>query len=346
MMKSKLVPLQLPYDLRAHNPYNLIVDSQHLNENPLGDSSIRHNYLLVPKKKQSQYAVIFHLSGFFSTGFQNFHFKTLEDNFVQSIDIGVTQKKIPQAIHVFVDASTFWGGSQFINSEASGLYADYILQDIFAALKENFKLKTNNQFCCVMGASSGGYGALALVSETSSPFGIAFACAPDSYFEASLLPELLEAAPELLKYKKLSKIKEQLANNELQDKKSFFNLINVLAMTHCYSEKKHFKKDFIEFPIDLYTGEINIQIWQEWLEKDPLFFLKKRLKEIKDKEIYLDVGIYDNFSLQYGTRQIHKLLIHSKVDSHLTEFSGNHFGLKNRKLLFLEKLNNIWGHNG
>ncbi len=342
MNESKIERFELPYPLKKHSFCNLIVESQALQRNPLGDPSRRHNYALVPKGKKKSFPLVFHLSGYFSTGFNQFQVKTLSKNFVEQIDHGVSTGRIPQAVHIFVDASTYWGGSQFINSHGCGDYGDYILSDLYPAVLENLPVNPTAAQTCVMGGSSGGYGALALVSAKGSPFGLAFATAPDSYFEASLKPELFQAAPELLKYKSFSHLKKMLDGGELQDKKSFFNLANVVAMAHCYSPKKAFKNGFLQFPIDLHTGEIDSSLWKEWLKHDPIHFLKARKKYLEGKTIHLDVGKYDNFSLQFGTRQIAETLKNAKIKHTYTEFSGNHFGLSARRLGFLEKLGKTW----
>lgn len=341
MSLSRLKSIDLPYDLQAHKCHILEVESKALKGNPLGDSPIRQNYVLVPVGEAKNWPVVFHLSGYFSTGFQSFYVKTLSENFVQKLDQGVKAGSFPKAIHVFVEATTFWGGSQFINSAGCGQYSDYILKEIVKEVKAQFTPSDKSSEWCLMGASSGGYGALHLLSQ-SSQFDLAFAVAPDSFFEASLLPELFQALPELNKYKSFSEIKKLIKKDELQDKKSFFNLMNVIAMAHCYAPESSLKKDFIEFPVDLYTGEVNKSLWSQWLKHDPIHFLKKRKEKLKGKEVFLDVGKYDNFSLQFGTRQIASVLKDLKVKHHYTEFSGNHFGLTQRKLVLLSELKKRW----
>lgn len=336
MVDAKLSELVLPYDLKKYEAYNLIVESSALNENPLGDPARRSNYILVPKKSRQNQAVIFHLAGYFSTGYQMFSSKTLELNFPQNLDRLLAESGAGRAIHVFVDASTYWGGSQFINSPGSGRYQDYILKELFPSVTK--LLPCDLDRTCVMGGSSGGYGALSLVSQKNSPFRVAFATAPDSLFEVSLLPDLYKAAPELSKYKNFRTLKKMIGSGDLQGKRSFFNLVNIIAMAHCYAPKDAFEKDWMEWPIDLYSGEINQSLWKQWLKHDPVRFLKKRLANLKSKTIALDVGKYDDYALQYGTRQIFDFLQKSEVESHYSEFPGNHFGLSARRLKFLFKL--------
>lgn len=337
MKNSRLRELDLPYFLTKHRAQNLIVTSEVLKNNPLGDPSIRHNYILEPVENSRDLPVIFHLSGYFSTGHDSFQQKVLSSNFVQRIDQGVEAGILTSALHVFVDANTFWGGSQFINSFGCGRYEDYILQELYPAVTSCFSLDKGGT-ACLMGGSSGGYGALSLLSAEESPFQTAVAVAPDSQFPISLLPDLFKAAPELTKFKNFNEIKSQLALGEMQNKKSFFNLANVIAMAHCYSPAYAFKNDFLQFPIDLYSGKINEALWAEWLQQDPICFLQKRAANLKGKKIYLDVGKYDDFSLQFGTRQLSQLLDSLNVKNEYSEFAGNHFGLTARKLLFLQQL--------
>ncbi len=340
MPQSEKKPLLLPYELKNFETYNLVVNSEILKGNPLGDPSHRHNYCLVPEGEQKSLPVVFHLSGYFSNGPSNFTPKTLDKNFVQKIDEAQTLKKAPKAIHVFVDAMTYWGGSQFLNSPGCGNYQDYIIKELVPQVCEEFK--TKHEKLAVMGGSSGGYGALHLISVPKSPFQIALATAPDSFFDGSLWPEVLAAAPEILKFKNLKDLKKKIDQGELLEKRSFFNLANVVAMAHCYSYKDNISKNKIDWPIDLYSAELKPKIWKHWKTHDPIVFLKKRLKNIGSKEIHLDVGLYDNFHLQYGTRQIYSLLKQEKKNVKFTEFSGNHFGLSARKLVFLETLAKKW----
>lgn len=342
MSSSRWISFLPPFALHAHEAGNLILESAVLKANPLGDTNRRHNYVLVPKSIAKPLPLIFHLSGYFSTGYENFYSKTLSSNYIQQIDELVVEGRAPKAIHVFVEASTFWGGSQFINSPGSGRYADYISKELFSAIQTQFSVVDDPRFICVMGGSSGGYGALSLISQKNSPFGLAFATAPDSFFEASLKPEIYKAAPEIAKYKSFKEIKTKLKAGELQDKKSFFNFINVLAMAHCYAPKESFTKNGLQWPIDLHTGELDASLWKKWLKHDPVHFLPKRIENLQGKEVYLDVGKYDNFSLQFGTRQIAKSLQTAKIKHRLTEFPGGHFGLRARRLLFIEELAKKW----
>lgn len=337
-MKYTVHTLVTPLETELFDLQNLIIDSKSLASNALGDSPRKHNYVLVPKNKKPA-ALIVHLAGYFGNGYQNFNFKTLEENFPQMIVAASEAKKIPMAVHVFVDAMTAVGGSQFIKSDACGDYESYIQSELLPALEKEYKLLKGEEHRCVFGASSGGYGSLHHISASKSPFGVAVAIAPDSHFESSLLPELYKAAPYLNELSSLKKIKQALELGTLKKRKIFFDIMNALAMTLCYSP---LKKEEVQFPIDLKTGEKNEKIWKIWQEKDPVDFLKSRADNLKKKFVYLDVGALDEFSLYFGARHIKAVLEKQKTPHAYSEFVGGHFALGERKMLALEWLKELW----
>ncbi len=80
------------------------------------------------------------------------------------------------------DASTRYGGSQYLNSTATGRYEDHILE-LLAFIDSKYPTRPEASQRAVMGHSSGGYGALRLGMCHADTFGLAAAHAPDLYFE-------------------------------------------------------------------------------------------------------------------------------------------------------------------
>lgn len=317
---------------------NHIVSSSVLKKNPLGDSPIKHNFVLEPTKK-GPWPLVLHLAGYFGNGSYSFNQKTMEENFSQTVIRLTEAGEIPKAVHVFVDAMTGVGGSQFINSDGCGDYSDYIQKELLPSLHKSFSLKKDSRFQCIIGSSSGGYGALHHGSLKDSPLGVMIAIAPDSAFETSLLPDMYKLAPYMSEYKDIKSIQSALRTGTLQKKKNFFQIMNALAMTLCYSPME---KNKLNFPIDEHTGELKKEIWKEILKKDPVEFLPERVKNLKNKLIYIDVGMYDDFSLYFGARRIRNSLESSKIPFEYSEFPGTHFGLSERKVEALKWLNNKW----
>lgn len=326
------------YETPGFSLTTLKIESQILKDNPLGDSPRRALPVLSPLN-EGPHPVVFVLAGF--TGNAPFYTnpKFNESNAIQVICEAFAKGLSPSAHYVFVDALTSWGGSQFINSSATGNYEDYIIQEVVAAVKDNYNCSTNASEWCVMGGSSGGYGALHLGSKFPEIFKVIAAIAPDSFFQASLLSEFYVTAPTWEKYGSARKILDDLKSGKIMKQKNWHSITNAIAMAACYAPKG----DGIEilFPLTR-DGEIINEVWSKILEKDPIHFLKERKPRLHNSVVYLDVGQRDNFHLQYGARQIAKLLSTQDLQLTYNEFDGNHFEIGERRVEVWKWLTQVW----
>ncbi len=327
-------------NLRIHS---LKAHSEVLKGNPLGDSHIRHHLVLEPAATRAQPRAAFEedpldglplvvvLSGYSSNGTKSFSWRSFEANDPQRLDQLVGQGKAPRAIYVFVDAWTFWGGSQFINSPAVGRYEDHIVTELIPSLYKSFpNLSRDSRRCCVYGGSSGGYGALHLASRYPEIFGMVAAQAPDSFFEVSLLPELYSAWPHWLALGGLEGIRRELEEGRLLKKRFAHSLLNAVAMGLCYAPTEDGRS--FEWPFNPETGALSSEVWQRWKAHDPCEFLPQRREQVKKwQAAYLDVGTRDQFHLYFGARQIRNELLGQAVDLDYSEFAGDHFELGDRR---------------
>ncbi|MDG0817412.1 alpha/beta hydrolase [Bdellovibrio svalbardensis] len=328
MISSETLQNLRGFEITNFNIETLKIDSAHLKHNPLKDSALRYNPLLVPKS-EGPWPVVFILGGFSGNAPFYFNPKFNEQNAVQVIDQAFARGEAPEALYVFVDALSTWGGSQFLNSAAVGNYEDYIMQEIVPSIKKHFNVSHKASEWCVMGGSSGGYGALHLSSKYPEFFGVMAAIAPDSFFEASLLNDLYQALPLWEKYQSGIRALEELRSGKLTKHRNWHSLLNAFGMAACYSPNGE-HGDF-NYPLSK-NGEKIEAVWKEWLEKDPLHFLPKRISGLKKlNAIYLDVGTKDNYNLQYGSRQISQILKTHQIEHDYIEFDGNHFDIGERR---------------
>lgn len=319
----------LPYfPLKNFDLETLTVVSKKLTPNPLSDPHTRHNPILIPKKLGKNRPLVLYLSGYGGEAYNAFNSKWPSSNVSQKIDFSFSRKKAPNAIYVFVDAGTSLGGSQFINSKGTGNYANYITQELLPLIKKEYKTSDK---VCVMGISSGAYGALFLASHYPKLFSHVGALGPDSFFEYSILTEIYTAIPYFSSYKNLKQLKEGLDSRE---HKGSWSLLNSVAMGLCYSPNSKGVLG-VDWPVDLKTGKIKDKVWKKWKAHDPVEFLKKKTLKAKS---YLEVGLQDQFFLLYGARQIKSLLKHCSYN----EFEGDHFALSSRIPHCLEWLEKEW----
>lgn len=337
-MKSQIFENLFLYETPGFNFTTLKIESEILKGNPLGDPTKRALPILSPIG-EGPHPVIFILAGF--TGNSPFYTnpKFNESNAVQVICEASAKGMAPNAHYVFVDSLTSWGGSQFINSEATGHYEDFIIQEVVNAVRNNYNCNPESSHWCIMGGSSGGYGALHLGSKFPEIFGVIAAIAPDSFFQASLLPEFYTAGPTWEKYGTARKILEDLKSGKIMKIKNWHSIVNAIAMAACYAPKGSDIE--ILFPLTR-DGEVVEDVWNKFLTKDPIHFLKERKPRLHNSVVYLDVGQRDNFHLQYGARQIAKIL--STQDTQLTynEFDGNHFEIGERRVEVWKWLTQVW----
>ncbi|MES2965476.1 MAG: alpha/beta hydrolase-fold protein [Bdellovibrionota bacterium] len=333
MEKSVLKTDLALFDFRSFDIRTLDVESEALAGNPLGDPSLRRNPVLVPKGSRpssSGWPVVLMLSGFTGNGWSAFYKKPFELTTAEILDRAVAIGEAPLAIYVFCDAMTAWGGSQFIDSAAMGNYETYVSRDLVTAVKTKLPATHDVSRWCVMGGSSGGYGALHLASSHPELFGVVVAIAPDSFFEASLLGEIRTALPVIEKLGAVAGVKEELKSGRLAKRKDWHVVLNAVAMGLCYSGDA---SGSVEWPVDSRSGNVETREWARWLEHDPLVFLPKRSVNVaKWKACLLDVGTRDQFHLQYGTRQLADSLTETLGDRlSSTEFDGTHFDIGERR---------------
>ena len=330
-MNTNVLPHLAVHEYENFELHTLVIESEVLRQNPLGDSTRRTCPVLVPRGNDLPVVVM--LSGFTGNGPTAFNVKSFEVGGSIKLDRAVSRGEAPRAVYIYVDAMTFWGGSQFINSPGMGRYEDFLVNEVCEAVKAKFPV--GDQWC-VMGGSSGGYGALHLASKYPERFGVAVALAPDSFFEASLLPEIRTALPILTRMGGVRAVRDELISGKLMKRKDWHVILNAVAMGLCYAPLENGEP---VWPIDPETGLVIESIWAEWSKWDPLVFLSKRKLA---SSFYLDAGDRDQFQLQYGTRQIRDLLRKQGADVTWVGFEGTHFDLGDRREPAWRWLSGLW----
>ena len=87
-----------------------------------------------------------------------------------------------------VDCRSRYGGSQYLNSTATGPYADYVVNEILPALDVKYTSLKDGTSPIIAGHSSGGYGALLFGINQHEKFSAVVALSPDSNFDITHKP--------------------------------------------------------------------------------------------------------------------------------------------------------------
>lgn len=309
--------------------------SRILKNNSLKDPFIRDVVVYLPpsyKTKRKKYPVVFLIAGFTGFGKMSLNVSPYTENIQQRLDRMIGKEKLKEMIVVMPDCFTKYGGSQYVNSSATGRYEDYIIKEIVPFIDNNFRTIKKASSRCIMGKSSGGFGAMWLSMRHPEIFGLMVSHSGDSGFEYCYMKDFPEFIVNIQKYGKGHNAVRQFIRTQINMKqpkdKSFFNVLNVIGMSAAYSPNPERKEYNFDLPFDLYTGAINKQIWNKWLKFDPVRLVDKYKTNLKKlKMIFIDCGNRDEFHMQAGSRMFTEKLKKYNIKHVYQEFSGGHYDI-------------------
>src|SRR5690242_6494035 len=116
--------------------------SQVLANNPLGDPATRSLPVIVPPGYDAapdrRYPVIYGLTGFTGRGAMLLNVGAWQPNLQQRLD-RLWAAGMPPCLVVLPDCFTRLGGSQYLNSTATGRYEDYVTQEIVPFIDSQYR---------------------------------------------------------------------------------------------------------------------------------------------------------------------------------------------------------------
>jgi S-formylglutathione hydrolase FrmB len=312
-----------------------VIQSEVLKDNPLGDPHRRPLYVYaspgVDETRDQAYPSIYVIQGMTGQVDMWFNRTAFEPTMFERLDDLFSDGSTPDAIVVFVDAWTSYGGSQFINSTATGRYMDYLCDEVVAFVDERYPTVPGRDSRGLTGKSSGGYGAMVVPMLRPDVFGALASHAGDALFEACYLPDFPKTARILRddfegsfevfweRFRSADALLEEM-----------YTPINTYAMAACYSPDES-SPGKVTLPFEVDTGLLLDEVWARWLEWDPVRLAPKHLDALASmKRIYLDAGRSDEYYLDLGAQAFSKELSKAGVDHTLELFEGAHGGLQYR----------------
>ncbi len=312
-------------------------ESQVLKGNPLGDKHVRDLYVYLPpdyERSNKKFPVVYCLTGFTGRGKMFLNDSAFAPNLAERMDKLISDGTIRPMIAVLPDCFTYYGGSQYINSSATGDYEDYLTQEIIEFVDDNFRTIRDKNSRAVMGKSSGGYGALIMAMRHADRFGLACSTSGDAYFEFCYFPGIAEGF-RAIKGDPKALIEKFWRETERKGKDDFAAL-NTIGMSACYAPNDATEIGF-DLPFDLETGEIRWDVWGRWLEHDPVRLVDKSVENLKSlKLLFIDAGTRDEFALDLGAKILCKRLKEFNIPFLTEEFDDGHFNIGYRQSRSLE----------
>lgn len=308
-------------------------ESDVLKNNPLGDKFVRDLFVYLPDgyEETSDFPSVYVLSGFTGRGKMALNDSAFTPNFAERMDKLIKSGRIQPMIAVLPDCFTHFGGSQYLNSTATGDYEDYLTKEIVPFVDANFKTRNSRDSRAVMGKSSGGYGALIMGIRHSDQFGLVASTAGDAYFDLCYVPDFAKAC-RAIKGEPL-KLVEKFWDEDAKKGKHDFDGLNIIGMSACYSPNG----TRFDLPFDMKTGEIRDDIWQKWIAHDPVRLVENHVENLKSlRLLFIDAGTRDEFALDLGARILSERLTKFGVAHTHEEFDDGHFNIGYRQNRTLE----------
>jgi S-formylglutathione hydrolase FrmB len=274
--------------------------SRMLKSNPLHDPAVRSVAVFVPAQctNGARLPVVYYLPGY----------GNYSGNFIRNSNawLKLTQEladEITPMLLVVVDGRTRWGGGQYLNSAGQGNYADYVCKEIVCQVENRYPAATQGVRRIIAGHSSGGFGALRLGMANQKLFDGVIALSPDSDFEVSHLP--LVKLPGVTNCS-LAQV-NLIADGKMPVPKNG-DLTYALGLSAAYAPRGRFHPGQFDWLYDA-TGGFRAEVWQRWLDNDPLTLVRKNPRAFRaGQSIYLDGAAHDEYSANVGARKIYEVL--------------------------------------
>ncbi len=303
-------------------------DSARLRGNPLGDPTERdlHVYLPPGHDPAEPTPALLALTGFTGTGAMLFNADPLGEDLRRRLDRLILAGACPKVIVAAPDCFTRVGGNQYINSTATGLYEDYLLEEVMPFVAARYRVKGWGVF----GKSSGGYGAIMLAMRHPGAFLAMADHSGDAGFELCYMPDFGAALDAFRDAGGPSRWLERFWADNNRHRRKWMKPLNILAMAAHYSPNPSAPLG-IDIPFDLDTGEIRPDVWERWRACDPVNLVDQHAEALqKLRLLYIDCGSRDEFNLHWGARALVARLRRRGLEPRYEEFDDGHMSISYR----------------
>lgn len=311
----------------------LVVESQVLRGNVLGDPHVRPLYVYQPPtvaRGTGRVPSLYVLLGFGGQVDMWLNRRPFEPTVIERIDAEFSQPGAPPAVVVFVDAWSRYGGSQYLNSAGTGRYLDYLCDEIVPFVDSRYPTCPGRDQRGIAGKSSGGYGAMVVSMLRPDRFGAFATHAGDALFECCCLPKF-PLITRILRdqfdgdYPTLLRAWQHAPSFDLD---RFGAPLEFYAYAACYSPGPDGEP---QLPFDVHTGRLVDDVWQRWLTWDPVRMAPGHREALAGmRAILIDAGRRDEHYLDLGALAFSQALDAMDVPHSVELFDGTHSGFDHR----------------
>ncbi|HEU5229984.1 MAG TPA: alpha/beta hydrolase-fold protein [Ktedonobacteraceae bacterium] len=334
----------LPWSVDFQGRYEeTMFNSEVLKNNPLHDPAERPLWVYLPpgydEQPERRYPAVYVIQGLTGQLDMWRNRAPFRKSFPELADELFARGEAPPCIVVWVDCWTSLGGSQFLDSPATGRYHTYLCDEIVPWVDAHYRTLPSREHRGIMGKSSGGYGAMVTPMLRPDQWGGLATHAGDALFEICYLPDFRDGVRTLRdRYAgSFEKFWEDFHSRPAFSKGSDADLLNIWCMAACYSADED---GTVHLPFNSDTGELLPDVWARWLAWDPVRMVPSHAEALRTmKAIYIDSGNRDQFFLDLGAEAFRRALERIGVTDVFFElFDATHSSIEYRYPLSLKYL--------
>ena len=334
----------LPWSINTQGRFEEITFySEVLQNNLLGDPHQRPLWIYLPPGYDDEpgrrYPSIYQIQGLTGQLDMWRNRAPFRKNYPELADEMFATGGVPPCIIVWVDCWTSIGGSQFLDSPATGRYHTYLCNEIVPWVDAHYRTLPQRDHRGIAGKSSGGYGAMITPMLRPDLWGGFATHAGDALFEMSYLPNFPQSVRSLRDeyHGSFQAFWEDFRSRPAFTKQSDGYLLNDWCMAACYSSDED---GTVHLPYDPATGELDTDVWAKWLSLDPVRMVSSHAQTLKNmRAIYIDAGKRDQFFLDLGAEAFRQALVDIGVtDIYFELFDATHSDIEYRYPLSLKYL--------
>jgi S-formylglutathione hydrolase FrmB len=301
----------------------LVITSDLLRDNPLGDPYQRPVMVYLPPGYDDQpdrrYPSVYVIQGYTGHVAMWRNRTPFRQPFIETADQAFASGAAPEAIVVYVDAWTAYGGSQFVDSPGTGRYHSYLCGEVIPWVDQRYRTLPDAAHRAISGKSSGGFGAMITPMLRPDLFGALATHAGDSLYELCYLPGFGDCARLLRDYDgDIWRWWDDFRSRTAFTKKADIELLGMLGVAACFSAGPDGRA---ELPFDPRTGQVREEVWQRWLDWDPVRMVPRHAAALRSmRAIWIDAGNADDFYLDLGAQAFREALREAGVSDDVVRF--------------------------
>jgi S-formylglutathione hydrolase FrmB len=317
-----------------------VITSELLRGNPLGDPHERPVWVYLPPgydDTDERYPAVYDIQGYTGHVAMWANRTPFRQPFLETADQVFAAGQAPPCVVVFVDAWTGYGGSQFVDSPATGRYHSYLCDEVVPWVDGHYRTIADRESRAITGKSSGGFGAMITPMLRPDLFGALATHAGDALYEYCYLPEFAEAVRHLRGYDgDIWRWWDDFRSRTAFTKPEDSALLTALGCSAAFSPGDD---GLPVLPFDPRSGDLRHDVWDRWLAWDPVQMAEAYADALRSQRaIWVDAGTKDDFFLDLGAQAFRDELRRVGVDDdrvHFELFEATHAAIDYRYPLSL-----------